>query len=84
MKYTFGLLLIFIFCTACKRQNKTDQSTDTTNSKTKDTVISYGPSSVVRTIKQDRKGNIWITSWEGDFRYGWKIFYPYHPYSKFS
>ena len=30
---------------------------------------SEGPNGIVRTIKQDRKGNIWITSWEGVYNY---------------
>jgi ligand-binding sensor domain-containing protein len=74
MKYTFGLFLIFVFCTACERQNKTDLPKDNTKSETKEAVISYGPSSVTRTIKQDRNGNIWIASWEGVFRYDGKSF----------
>lgn len=32
------------------------------------------PNSIVRTIKQDKKGNIWITSWEGVFKYNGKSF----------
>lgn len=74
MKHTLGLLLIFIFCASCERQNKPDLSENNTTSVTKDAIISYGPSSVVRTIKQDRKGNIWITSWEGVFQYDGKSF----------
>lgn len=35
---------------------------------------SYGPNGIVRTIKQDTKGNIWITSWEGVFKYDGKSF----------
>lgn len=38
---------------------------------TKDTTTSHGPNSIVRTIKQDRKGNIWIASWEGMFNDFW-------------
>ena len=70
----YTLFVIYVFCTSCERQNKTDLPTDNTKSETKDAVISYGPSSAVRTIKQDRKGNIWITSWEGVFRYDGKSF----------
>jgi ligand-binding sensor domain-containing protein len=68
------LFLVFVFCTSCERQNKTDQQTDNAKSETREEVISYGPTSVVRTIKQDRKGNIWMTSWEGIFRYDGKSF----------
>jgi hypothetical protein len=35
---------------------------------------SQGPNSIVRTIKQDRKGNIWIASWGGVFKYDGKSF----------
>jgi streptogramin lyase len=41
---------------------------------TKDVTTSYGPNSIVRTIKQDKKGNIWLASWEGIFRYDGKSF----------
>ena len=72
----FGLMLFG--CnqadTSSEGQNKTELSKNNTKYTTKNAVISYGPSSVVRTIKQDRKGNIWITSWEGVFRYDGKSF----------
>jgi ligand-binding sensor domain-containing protein len=32
------------------------------------------PKSIVRNITQDRKGNIWIASWEGVFKYDGKLF----------
>lgn len=35
---------------------------------------SQGPKGIVRTVKQDKKGNIWITSWEGVFKYDGKTF----------
>ncbi len=41
---------------------------------TKDISTSQGPKGIVRTIKKDRKGNIWITSWEGVFKYDGKSF----------
>jgi ligand-binding sensor domain-containing protein len=41
---------------------------------TKDVSTSQGPNGIVRTIKQDRKGNIWVTSWEGVFKYDGKSF----------
>ncbi|MEO5684427.1 MAG: two-component regulator propeller domain-containing protein [Chitinophagaceae bacterium] len=42
--------------------------------KAKAVSTSQGPNGIVRTIKQDRKGNIWITSWEGVFKYDGKSF----------
>jgi streptogramin lyase len=41
---------------------------------TKDVSTSHAPKGIVRNIKQDRKGNIWITSWEGVFKYDGKSF----------
>lgn len=42
--------------------------------RTKGVFTSVGPGSIVRTIKQDSKGNIWIASWEGVFKYDGKSF----------
>jgi len=41
---------------------------------TKAISTSHGPNGIVRTIKQDRNGNIWIASWEGIFKYDGKSF----------
>jgi len=59
--------------TICQGQNKTAILKKAT-SEGETTIISRGPSSIARTIKQDRKGNIWIASWEGVFRYDGKSF----------
>ncbi|MFZ1675975.1 MAG: two-component regulator propeller domain-containing protein [Saprospiraceae bacterium] len=72
----FGLLLFG--CnqanTSNKGQNQTTVPKDTIKSETKDSITSHGPNSIVRTIIQDRKGNIWMASWEGIFRYDGKSF----------
>jgi ligand-binding sensor domain-containing protein len=36
---------------------------------TKEVFTLQAPKGIVRTIRQDRNGNIWITSWEGVFKY---------------
>ncbi|MCX2429531.1 ligand-binding sensor domain-containing protein [Pedobacter sp. GR22-10] len=36
--------------------------------------ISHAPNSIVRTIKQDRHGNIWMASWAGVIKYDGKSF----------
>ena len=41
---------------------------------TEDVSTSHGPNSIVRTIKQDRHGNIWLASAEGIIRYDGKSF----------
>lgn len=76
MKYAhvYALLLMSLFCTFCEGQNITGLPKENIKSETKDVTTSQGPNGIVRTIKQDRKGNIWITSWEGVFKYDGKSF----------
>ncbi len=47
---------------------------DNSKSENKEAITSEGPKSISRNIIQDRKGNIWIASWEGVFRYDGKSF----------
>jgi len=76
MKYAHlhALFLIFVFCTSSKGQKKTDLPTDTIKSEYKDVITSHGPGRMVRTIRQDRNGNIWLASPEGIIRYDGKSF----------
>lgn len=76
IKYTgiFTLFLMFIFCNYCVGQNKTDLSTDTIKPETKGIITLHGPTTSVRTIRQDRQGNIWLASNEGIIRYDGKSF----------
>jgi len=76
MKYVklFALFLMIVFCSFCNAQNKTELPTGNTRSETKDVITSYGPSTLVRTIRQDGKGNILIASFGGVFRYDGKSF----------
>lgn len=55
-------------------QNKPDPPKDNINSETKDSITPHGPNTSVRTIRQDRKGNIWLASNEGIIRYDGKSF----------
>ena len=64
------LFLVVIFCSFCNAQNKTELPI----SETKGVITSYGPNTSVRSIKQDRKGNIWLASNEGIIRYDGKTF----------
>ncbi len=69
------LYLMFIFCTSCKGQNKTELPKDTIQSENELVNTTYGPNdinepnSITRAIIQDRKGIIWIASWQGVLRY---------------
>jgi ligand-binding sensor domain-containing protein len=65
----FALILMSVFHTSCEGQNQTNVPKDTIKSEIKDVIISDAPSNIVRTIIQDRKGNIWLASWEGMIRY---------------
>jgi ligand-binding sensor domain-containing protein len=72
MKY--ALFVMFVFCTSCREQNKTDLPKDSIKSETKNIVTSPGPNLITRNIIQDRKGNIWIAASDGIFRYDGKSF----------
>jgi ligand-binding sensor domain-containing protein len=76
MKYAhvYTLFLMFVFYTPCKGQNQTNLPKDNIKSETKDVSTSQGPNTSVRTIKQDRKGNMWLVSLEGIIRYDGKSF----------
>jgi ligand-binding sensor domain-containing protein len=63
---------MLVFYTSCRGHNKADLPKDSI--KSKDIVTSHGPNQISRNIIQDRKGNIWIASWEGIFRYDGKSF----------
>lgn len=54
LKYSYCLLVLLVYGACCNAQS---------------TITSKGPNGIVRNIIQDRKGNIWIASWEGVFRY---------------
>lgn len=76
MKYiqVYALFLMVVFHTACG-QKQTEPHKDNINYDIKDTVTSYGPSTMVRHIKQGRNGTIlFAASWGGVFRYDGKSF----------
>ena len=75
MKYAHVYaLLLLIFCTSCKGQNKTGIPKENIKSETKKIVTSSGPNQITRNIIQDRKGNMWMATCEGMFRYDGKSF----------
>jgi ligand-binding sensor domain-containing protein len=75
MKYfpVYTLFLMLVFQTSCG-QNQTEVKKNIINSETKSVITSHGPSNIVRTIIQDRKGNIWMASWDGIICYDGKSF----------
>ncbi|MBD0254382.1 MAG: histidine kinase [Cytophagales bacterium] len=70
----YTLFLLLVCCTSGKGQTKIIPTKDNTKAESKDVIPSQGPGGITRTIKQDRKGNIWIASWDGVFRYDGKSF----------
>ncbi|EPR71087.1 ligand-binding sensor domain-containing protein [Cyclobacterium qasimii] len=75
MKYLFGFFFLFVFCTSCQNQDKTESLKNDVKSETKKEVItSQGPQGITRTIIQDRKGDIWIAAFDGVFRFDGKSF----------
>lgn len=70
----YVLLLLFVLSAYCKGQNQTNQPKDNIKPETKDATTSHGPSNIVRNMIQDNRGNIWIASWQGIFKYDGKSF----------
>ena len=80
------LFLILIFLASCKEQNRKGQPENNKNQiegeleaipfvTTIDTsLVNNAPSSITRTIIQDKTGNIWFATFEGIFKYDGKLF----------
>ena len=62
---------MLVFHTSCG-QSQTEIKENIINSETKGVITSHGPGSLVRAVIQDKKGNIWMASWEGIIRYDGK------------
>ncbi|MCW3090134.1 MAG: histidine kinase [Ferruginibacter sp.] len=69
----FALFLMSVFHTSCG-QNQTNVPQENIKSETKDLVTSQVPNSGVFGIKQDRKGNIWMATNDGVYRYDGRSF----------
>ncbi len=69
----FSMFLISVFYISCG-QSQTEVKKNIINSETNGVVTFHGPTSSVRTIIQDRQGNIWLASNEGIIRYDGKTF----------
>jgi hypothetical protein len=69
----FALFSLSVFLSSCK-QKQTYAPPDIIRSETKDSVSSYGPTRMVRNVKQARNGDILIASYTGVWRYDGKLF----------
>lgn len=73
MKKLCFLIFVAISITIYAQPAKTDPYFK----ETWDTVSYRGPSSIVRHILQDKKGNIWLATWQGIMMYNGKLFTNY-------
>jgi hypothetical protein len=76
MKYTYGLLFIFIVCTCCgqnqtgvPKQSIRSHRSGLAESQLKEAVKSKVPMSMVRNVRQATNGDILIASYVGVYRY---------------
>jgi streptogramin lyase len=72
-KCLFALLLMSVFYISCK-QNQQEVFPEIIVPETKAVVSSYGPTRMVRSVKQAKNGDILIASYTGVWRYDGKLF----------
>jgi ligand-binding sensor domain-containing protein len=63
------VLAVLIYFPVLAQQNGGQDAVET-----KEGTTPYGPNSIVRTVRQDKEGNIWMASWQGIFKYDGKSF----------
>ena len=89
MKRIISFLLILIDIASFGQPAKTDPYFV----RSSDTISKLGPNCITRHILEDKKGNIWLASWQGIVKYDGKVFtnytlkdnlIPFHVYSCFE
>ena len=74
---------MFVFCTSCKKQDRTDQPKNNISQladsiptiEKVDTILAINaPNGITRTIIQDKNGNIWFATWQGIIQYNGNSF----------
>lgn len=68
------IVLFSVFTTISQAQKNPLKIADHTGYETKVISAPNAPSGIVRTIKQDKKGSIWIASWQGVIKYDGNAF----------
>lgn len=83
MTKTFFLIVVSIFIYLNKVNGQITMSEFETSIKagidpyfvkSKDTVSVHGPNCIVRNVLQDKKGNVWLATWQGIVCYDGKVF----------
>ena len=76
MRYVhrYALLWLIAFGTSCQGPNPAGTAKDAIQSETKDTIVSYGPNTITRSLIQDKQGNVWMATFGGVFRYDGESF----------
>ena len=81
IKQIHYLFIMIIFLASCNAQNRTDQPENNKNQiegesgsiprveKIDTLSVNNAPGGITRTIIQDKKGNIWLATFEGIFKY---------------
>ncbi|UFH57677.1 two-component regulator propeller domain-containing protein [Spirosoma sp. KNUC1025] len=70
----YAFVLLVAGYSSSKALTKNDLPKDTIKAESKQVPTAYGPSHITRTLKQDRKGNIWMATFGGVYRYDGKSF----------
>jgi ligand-binding sensor domain-containing protein len=73
MKQLSCLVLILFFNISFGQKDKTDPYF----LETRDTISTRGPACITRHILEDKKGNIWLATWQGIIKYDGKVFTNY-------
>ncbi|MES2484923.1 MAG: two-component regulator propeller domain-containing protein [Bacteroidota bacterium] len=68
MKYLYAFSLLLSLYTSCGKSQMEGKKI-TINPETKGVFTPHGPQSITRNIIQDKKGNIWIATFAGIFKY---------------
>lgn len=63
------LILLSFITSSCWETNSKKQKINNVGTLYDRSDATEGPNGIVRTVKKDKKGNIWIASWKGVFRY---------------
>lgn len=74
MKSIICFIITCSICFSCTEPNKVERGKEGSKLENEQISTPIVPTNIVRNIKQDRQGNIWVASWDGIFKYDGKTF----------